>query len=158
MSPEIKASTEKKIKELMSRYPKKQAAILPVLHLVQRELGYISEDGEKWVADLLGINPVKVREVVTFYSMLSRKPLGKYHIQICSNLTCSLMGAESLIDYVSEKLGIKPGETSEDGKFTITTVECLGACDQAPSMMINTDYYGNMDKKKIDKILKELDK
>ncbi|HHF52130.1 MAG: NADH-quinone oxidoreductase subunit NuoE [Candidatus Aminicenantes bacterium] len=158
MSPEIKASTEKKIKELMSRYPKKQAAILPVLHLVQRELGYISEDGEKWVADLLGINPVKVREVVTFYSMLSRKPLGKYHIQICSNLTCSLMGAESLIDYVSEKLGIKPGETSEDGKFTLTTVECLGACDQAPSMMINTDYYGNMDKKKIDKILKELDK
>jgi len=158
MSPEIKASTEKKIKELMSRYPKKQAAILPVLHLVQRELGYISEDGEKWVADLLGINPVKVREVVTFYSMLSRKPLGKYHIQICSNLTCSLMGAESLIDYVSEKLGIKLGETSEDGKFTLTTVECLGACDQAPSMMINTDYYGNMDKKKIDKILKELDK
>jgi NADH-quinone oxidoreductase E subunit len=158
MSPEIKASTEKKIKELVSRYPKKQAAILPVLHLVQRELGYISEDGEKWVADLLEINPVKVREVVTFYSMLSQKPLGKYHIQICSNLTCSLMGAESLIDYLSEKLGIKPGETSEDGKYTLTTVECLGACDQAPSMMVNTDYYGNMDEKKIDKILKELDK
>ncbi len=158
MSREIKAGTEKKIKELISRYPKKQAAILPVLHLVQRELGYISEDEEKWIAGLLEINPVQVREVVTFYSMLSRKPLGKYHIQICSNLTCSLMGAEKLIDYVSEKLGIKPGETSEDGKYTLTTVECLGACDQAPTMMINTDYYGNMDKKKIDKILKELDK
>lgn len=158
MSQEIKAGTKKKIKELVSRYPRKQAAILPVLHMVQRELGYISQDEENWVADLLGINPVKVREVVTFYSMLSRKPLGKYHIQICSNLTCSLMGAESLIDYVSGKLGIKPGETSEDGKFTLTTVECLGACEEAPSMMINTDYYGNMDKKKIDKILKELDK
>lgn len=158
MSPEIKASTEKKIKELVSRYPKKQAALLPVLHMVQSELGHISQNEENWVADLLGINPVKVREVVTFYSMLSRKSLGKHHIQICSNLTCSLMGAESLIDYLSEKLGIKPGETSEDGKYTLTTVECLGACDQAPGMMINTDYYGNMDKKKIDKILKELDK
>jgi len=158
MSREIKASSEKKIKELVSRYPKKQAALLPVLHMVQRELGYISQDEENWIADLLGINPVKVREVVTFYSMLSRKPLGKYHIQICSNLTCSLMGAESLIDYLSEKLGIKPGETSEDGKYTLTAVECLGACDEAPSMMVNTDYYGNMDKKKTDKILKELDK
>ena len=158
MSPEIKASTVKKIKELVSRYPKKQAALLPVLHMVQRELGYISKDEENRVADLLGINPVKVREVVTFYSMLSRKPLGKYHIQVCSNLTCSLMGAEKLIDYLSGKLGIKPGETSEDGIYTLTTVECLGACDEAPSMMVNTDYYGNLDKNKIDGILKELDK
>jgi NADH-quinone oxidoreductase subunit E len=98
-----------------------------------------------------------VREVVTFYSMLSQKPLGKYHIQVCSNLTCSIMGAERLIDYLSKKLGIKPGETSDDGKFTLTTVECLGACEQAPNMMVNTDYYGHLDNEKIDKILKKLD-
>jgi len=157
MSPEVTKSTQKKIKELIARYPKKQAAILPVIHLVQREKGYISDEEEKLVAELLEIKPIKVREVVTFYSMLSQKPLGKYHIQVCSNLTCSIMGAEKLIDYLSEKLGIKPGETSEDGKYTLSTVECLGACEQAPSMMVNTDYYGHLDKKKIDKILKELD-
>ena len=157
MSPEVTKSTLKRIKELISRYPNKQAAILPVIHLIQSEKGFISDEEEKLVAELLGIRPVKVREVVTFYSMLSQKPLGKYHIQVCSNLTCSIMGAEKLIDYLSEKLGIKPGETTDDGRFTLTTVECLGACEQAPNMMVNTDYYGHLDKEKIDKILKELD-
>ncbi|MFW6140463.1 MAG: NADH-quinone oxidoreductase subunit NuoE [Acidobacteriota bacterium] len=157
MSSEITKSTQKKIKELIAKYPKKQASILPVIHLIQREKGFISENEEKLVAELLGIKPVKVREVVTFYSMLSQKPLGKYHIQVCSNLTCSIMGAEKLIEYLSKKLGLKPGETSEDGKFTLSTVECLGACEQAPSMMVNYDYYGHLDKDKIDKILKELD-
>ncbi|MBD3413715.1 MAG: NADH-quinone oxidoreductase subunit NuoE [Candidatus Aminicenantes bacterium] len=157
MSPEISNSVQKKIKELISRYPKKQAAILPVIHLVQRELGHISEDSEQWVADLLEISPVRVREVVTFYSMLSQKPLGKYHIQVCTNLSCSILGAEKLIEHLSHKLGIKPGETSEDGKFTLTTVECLGACEQAPNIMVNYDYYGHVDKEKVDQILSELD-
>ncbi len=157
MSPEVTEDTKKKIEKIIARYPKKQAAILPVIHVIQREKGFVSENEEIWIADLLEINPVRVREVVTFYSMLSQKPLGKYHIQVCSNLTCSLRGAETLIDYLSEKLGIRPGETTEDGKFTLTTVECLGACEQAPSMMVNDDYYGHLDKEKIDKILDELD-
>lgn len=157
MSPEFSAQTKKKLEEIISRYSCKEAAILPVLHLTQKEFGCISKEEEKLVAELLGIKPIQVREVVTFYTMLNQKPIGKYHIQICSNLSCSLLGAESLIDYLKEKIGIKPGETTPDKKFTLSTVECLGACEMAPCMMINFDYYGNLDKKKIDKILAGLE-
>lgn len=143
----------KKIDEIVARYPQKEAAILPLLHIIQQEFGSISPDSEKRVAKILKIKPIRVREVVTFYTMLNREPVGKYHIQVCSNLTCSLLGSEKLIDYLKEKLGIKPGQTTKDKKFTLSLVECLGACEQAPSMMVNFDYYGNLDKKKIDKIL-----
>ena len=156
MSPEFSDQTKKKIEEILSRYPQKEAAILPLLHITQREFGCISNEEEKIVAKILDIKPVKVREVVSFYTMLNPKPLGKYHIQICSNLSCSLRGADKLIDYFKEKLGIEPGETTPDKKFTLTTVECLGACEQAPSMMVNFDYYGHLDKKKIDEILDKL--
>ncbi len=156
MSPEFSEQTKKKIEEILSRYPKKDAAILPLLHLTQREFGCISEEEERLVAQILGIKPLKVREVVSFYTLIHRQPVGKYHIQVCTNISCSLMGAEKLIDYLKEKLGIEPGQTTPDKKFTLTTVECLGACEQAPSMMINFDYHGNLDKKKIDEILDEL--
>lgn len=143
----------KKIDEIVARYPQKEAAILPLLHIIQQEFGSISPDSEKRVAEILEIKPIRVREVVTFYTMLNREPVGKYHIQVCSNLTCSLLGSEKLIDYLKEKLEIEPGQTTKDKKFTLSLVECLGACEQAPSMMVNFDYYGNLDKKKIDKIL-----
>lgn len=153
MSPEFSEKTRKRIDEIVSRYVRKEAAILPVLHLAQREFGCISEEEEKRVAEILEIEPIQVREVVTFYTMLNQKPVGKYHIQICSNLSCSLMGAGSLIDYLKEKLGIGLGETTPDKKFTLSEVECLGACETAPSMMVNFDYHGSLDKKKIDEIL-----
>ncbi len=156
MSSEFSAQTWKKIEEILTRYPKKGAAILPILHLTQKEFGCISKEEEKLVAQILEIKPIQVREVVSFYTMLYSKPVGKYHIQVCDNLSCSLMGAERLLDYLKEKLGIEPGQTTPDKKFTLTTVECLGACEQAPSMMINFDYYGNLDKKEIDGILKKL--
>lgn len=157
MSPEFSNQTRKKIEEILSRYPQKEAAILSILHLAQREFGSISEEEEKLVAGILGIKPIKVREVVSFYTMLNRRPVGKYHIQVCSNLSCTIMGAEKLIDYLTEKLGIRPGETTPDKRFTLTTVECLGACEQAPSMMINFEYYGDLDRKKIDEILDKLE-
>lgn len=157
MSPEFSNQTRKKIEEILSRYPQKEAAILSILHLAQREFGSISEEEEKLVAGILGIKPIKVREVVSFYTMLNRRPVGKYHIQVCSNLSCTIMGAEKLIDYLTEKLGIQPGETTPDKRFTLTTVECLGACEQAPSMMINFEYYGDLDRKKIDEILDKLE-
>jgi len=156
MSPEFRPQTRKMIEEIIARYPHKEAAILPVLHLVQQEFGFISSESENMVANILGIKAIRVREVITFYTMLSRQPVGKYHIQVCSNLSCSLLGAERLIDYLSEKLGVAPGETSPDKRFTLSLVECLGACEQAPCMMINFDYHGNLDKKKIDKILDSL--
>jgi NADH-quinone oxidoreductase subunit E len=153
MSPEFSEKTRKKIDEIVARYPQKQAAILPLLHITQQEFGCISPDSEKRIADILGLKPIRVREVLTFYTMLNREPVGRYHIQVCSNLSCSLLGAEKLIDYLKEKLGIEPGQTTEDRKFTLSLVECLGACEQSPCMMVNFDYFGNLDKKKIDKIL-----
>jgi NADH-quinone oxidoreductase subunit E len=157
MSPELTDQTKKKIEEISSRYANKEAALLPVLHLVQRETGFISQQEEKQVANLLNVQPIKVKEVVTFYTMFNQKKVGKYHVQVCSNLSCSLLGAESLIDHLKDKLGIAEGETTSDQKFTLTTVECLGACEQAPCMMINFDYYGNLDKEKIDDILDKLE-
>lgn len=157
MSPELTDQTKKKIAEISSRYTTKEAALLPVLHLVQRETGFISPQEEKLVADLLDIQPIKVKEVVTFYTMFNQQQVGKYHIQVCSNLSCGLLGAESLIDHLKDKLGIAVGETTADQKFTLTTVECLGACEQSPCMMVNFDYFGNLDKDKIDDILDNLE-
>jgi len=156
MSPELSAQVRKKLDEIISRYPQKQAALLPILHIVQQDIGQISAEEEKLVAELLEIAPIKVREVVTFYTMFYRESKGKYHFQICSNLTCSLMGGESLLDHLKEKLGIGPGETTEDKKYSLSTVECLGACEEAPCMMVNFDYHGNLDKQKIDEILEGL--
>jgi NADH-quinone oxidoreductase E subunit len=153
MSLEFRAETKKKIEEMLALYPRKEAAILPLLHACQQEFGFISADAEKLIARTLGIKPVRVREVVTFYTMISREPLGKYHIQVCSNLSCALSGAEKLIDHLQKKLKVKPGQTTADKKFSLSLVECLGACEMAPCMMVNFDYYGNLDKKKVDRIL-----
>jgi NADH-quinone oxidoreductase subunit E len=156
MSGRISEKTRKDIDRIIQRYPRKEAAMLPVLHAVQGEVGRITPGDEQMVADLLGVPPVRVKEVVTFYSMLHNKQTGRHHIQVCSNLSCFLDGGNNILDYIQSKLNIKPGETTEDGKFSLSLVECLGACEQAPCMMINDDSYGNLDPKKIDKILKDL--
>ena len=153
MSPEFSTQTKEKIERIIAKYPQKEAALLPILHVAQQEFGFISPETEKLVATLLGIKPIKVRETVTFYSMFLSEPIGKHHIQVCSNLSCSLLGAGQLIDYLKEKLSIEVGETTPDKKFTLTTVECLGDCEEAPCMQINYDYYGNLTQKKIDSIL-----
>ena len=103
MSPEFSEKTKKRIEEIVAHYPRKEAAILPILHLAQKEFGCISQEEEKQVAEILELKPIQVREVVTFYTMLNQKPVGKYHIQVCSNLSCSLMGAHSLLDYLKDK-------------------------------------------------------
>jgi NADH-quinone oxidoreductase E subunit len=156
MSSKYSAKTRKRLEEIISRYPNKEAALLPVLHITQQEFGCISAEEEKLAADLLEINPVDVREVVTFYTMYNRSPVGKYHIQVCSNLSCSLLGADSLIDFLKEKLGVDVGGTTKDKKFTLSTVECLGACELAPCMMVNFDYHGDLTKEKINEILDKL--
>lgn len=157
MSPEYSASLRRRIDEAASRYPKKGAALLPVLHLVQQETGCISAEEEMFVARALGIKPMKVREVVTFYTMFLRRPVGKYHLQVCSNLSCTLLGAEPLLEYLRQKLGVGVGGTTVDGRFTLSTVECLGACEQAPCLMVNFDYHGQLDREKIDRILEGLE-
>ena len=156
MSPEFSDKTKKKLEEIISRYSRKEAAILPVLHLTQKEFGCISVEEEKLVAELLDIKPIQVREVATFYTMLNQMPVGKYYIQVCSNLSCSLLGAEKLVAHLGEKLGIKVGETTPDGLFTLIEVECLGACGNAPVMMVNDDYYEDLTIEKVDALLDQL--
>jgi NADH-quinone oxidoreductase E subunit len=156
MSPEYSAALRKKIEEVVARYPRKAAALLPVLHLVQNEVGWIGPEEEKFVADLLALKPIKIREVVTFHTMLSRRPRGRYHLQVCSNLSCTLLGAGTLLEYLQKRLGLGVGETSADKKFSLSAVECLGACEQAPCMMVNFEYYGQLDKDRVDQILESL--
>jgi NADH-quinone oxidoreductase subunit E len=112
----------------------------------------------EYLAGELGIPVSEVRAVATFYTMFNKEPVGKYHIQVCQNLTCSLLGAESLISYLEQKLGITCGQITPDGKFSLSRVECLGSCGTAPVMQINDDYFENLTAEKIDQILVELDK
>lgn len=142
-----------KIKKLLPRYATKEAALLPVLHLAQREFGYVSPEVEEYVAQVLDLPPIRVHAVATFYTMYNKKPVGKYHVQVCTNITCSILGSDSLVRYIEKKLGIKKGETTPDGRFTISEVECLGSCGTAPVMQINDDYFENLTEKKIDEIL-----
>ncbi|MBI3605814.1 MAG: NADH-quinone oxidoreductase subunit NuoE [Nitrospirae bacterium] len=155
----ISETAKKQIGETVSRYPEdqKRSALLPVLHIVQYENnGHLTEALMTEVAEILEISPLQVYEVVTFYTMYNRNPVGKYHIQVCRTLPCALMGAEKLVSYLEEKLGIGCGETTPDRLFTLTEVECLASCGTAPMMQINEDYYENLNKNKVDKILEEL--
>jgi NADH-quinone oxidoreductase subunit E len=147
---------KREFERLLSRYPDKDAVILPALHLAQKEQGYVSDEAIVHIAELLSTSPARIEGVATFYTMYSRKPVGKYHVQICRNISCSLLGAEHLIAHVSRKLGVKPGETTPDGKFTLTKVECLGSCGTAPVMQVNDDYHENLDEARIDAILDNL--
>jgi len=141
---------------LLTRYPDRKAVILPALHLAQKEFGYVSDEAIVYIAGLVATSPAEIEGVATFYTMYNRKPVGKYHVQICRNISCSLLGAEHLIEHVSKKLGIRPGETTPDGKFTLAKVECLGSCGTAPVMQVNDEYHENLTVESIDRILDQL--
>jgi len=145
-------STEK-VKKILSQYPDKQSATLPLLHLAQLENGYISGAVINTVADLVDCHPAVVMDCVSFYTMLYTKPQGRHIIQVCQTLSCSLNGADALVDHVTDKCGIKPGETTEDGRFTLMKVECLGSCGTAPVVQINKEYHEGLSQKLIDELL-----
>jgi NADH-quinone oxidoreductase E subunit len=149
-------TARRELEAILSRYPDKEAAILPALYLAQREFGYLSDEAIVYVAGLLGFTPARIEGVATFYTMFNRKPVGKYHLQICRNISCSLLGAEHLIEHVSKKLGIRPGKTTPDGKFTLSEVECLGSCGTAPVLQLNDDYHEDLTEEKIDALLDRL--
>jgi len=153
MSLELSKEAKKKIELALSHYPEKRAALLPILHIVQEELGYIPDAAEDDLAALVEVPVVKVREVLMFYTLFRRTPIGTYHLQLCRTISCTLRGHRDILKYVEEKLGIKDGETTADGKFTISTVECLAACETAPMMQVNETYYGNLTPEKVDAIL-----
>ena len=124
----LREKHQNEIEEIISHYPVRRSALLPLLNLAQREEGYVSEAAMKEIASILKITPPQVYEVVTFYTMLSLKPLGRFHIQVCKSLMCALVGSDNLLDWLNARLGIKPGETTSDSQFTLSVVECLAAC------------------------------
>ncbi|MFC2075483.1 NADH-quinone oxidoreductase subunit NuoE [candidate division KSB1 bacterium] len=140
---------------LIARYPYRSAALLPVLHLLQERYGSVADEHIKPIAQLVDVPPIRVREVITFYTMFYRPGRGRYVIQVCRTLSCSLLGADNLYDHLRKKLGVDNGETTADGRFTLMKVECLGACDIAPVMQINDKTYGELTEDKIDRILEE---
>ena len=146
-------SNMKKVEKILSQYPDKQSATLPLLHLAQLENGYISGAVINTVADLVDCHPAVVMDCVSFYTMLYTKPQGRHIIQVCQTLSCSLNGADALVDHVTDKYGIKPGETTEDGRFTLMKVECLGSCGTAPVVQINKEYHEGLSQKLIDELL-----
>ena len=145
----------KKIDELRKRYPTSKALVLPALWMAQQQFGWISPETMKYVAGLLDLPVHHVYGVVTFYTMFNTKPVGKYHLQVCTNVSCMLRGGEELAEHVCSRLGVKLGENTADQKFTVTEVECLGSCGTAPMMQVNDDYFENLTNDKVDKLLSE---
>lgn len=154
-----KFSDEKltKVQEIIARYPdgKQKSALLPVLHLAQEEFGWLSADTMDYVASLLSIEPIEVYEVATFYSMYNLQAVGRYTFEVCQTGPCMIKGSDDIISYIEQKLNIKPGQTTEDGMFTLKTVECLGACGYAPMMQMGKFYKEHLTKEKIDAIIDE---
>ena len=146
---------EKEFQKIAKKYPKIDAMMLPALWLVQEQEGWVSPDAMVFVADKLGKTPIEVYEFATFYTMFNLKPIGTYHIELCKTLSCMVMGAPELKKFVKDTLGIGPGETSEDGKFHFSEVECQGACGGAPMIALNNQYHENMSIDKLKKIIEE---
>jgi NADH-quinone oxidoreductase subunit E len=144
------------MKKLEPRYPTKVALLLPALHAAQEEFGWLSKETLTEVAEYIGIHPAQAREVASFYTMYNLKPVGKYHIKVCTNVACCLRGADELVEHLEGKLGVKCGETTADRKFTLMEEECLGACGTAPAMMLNDDYHENLTAEGVDSILERL--
>lgn len=148
----------KEVQQIIQRYPegRQKSALLPVLHLAQEEFGgWLSVETLDYVASLLQLEPIEVYEVATFYSMYNLKPVGRYLFEVCQTGPCMLRGSEDIIQYIYEKLGIRPGETTSDGLFTLKTVECLGACGYAPMMQLGKHYREHLTREKVDSIIEE---
>ncbi|HUR10700.1 MAG TPA: NAD(P)H-dependent oxidoreductase subunit E [Flavitalea sp.] len=156
----IKFSEErlKEVQQIISRYPegKQKSALLPILHLAQNDFGgWLDIPVMDYVASLLQIQPIEVYEVATFYSMYNLKPVGKYAFEVCQTGPCMIQGSEKIIGYIGQKLGIKPGQTTVDGLFTLKTVECLGACGYAPMMQLGKRFREHLTEETIDEIVNE---
>ncbi|MCP4632491.1 MAG: NADH-quinone oxidoreductase subunit NuoE [candidate division Zixibacteria bacterium] len=152
---QLSEETRNKIAELREIYPTRMAAIMPVLHLVYDEKGYLSSEYLNEAAEVLGVSSLDMNETASFYTLFPKHKVGEYLIQVCKNISCALMGADSLIEYLQDKLGIKIGETTPDGLFTLWTAECLGSCGTAPMMQVNDEYYENLTPQKVDELLEK---
>jgi NADH-quinone oxidoreductase subunit E len=152
------AETEAKFKHLASIYPRKRSALIPMLLAAQSEHGYIKDEAIQYIGKYLDLNPSEVDSILSFYTLLRRKPVGKYHIMICTNLSCLLRGSDEIEDCVKRKLRVDFGTVTPDGLFSAIEFECLGSCTTAPVMQINGEFYENLDVKKTEQILDDLRK
>jgi len=145
-----------RIKQKADLYPDRKSAVLPALTVAYRQVGHLDDDIYCEISNIIDVPSVEVAEAATFYTMFPKKPVGRYLIQVCHNISCALLGADGLINYLEQKLEIKKGETTSDGLFTLISVECLGSCSTAPMMQINQDSYENLTRQRVDEILDEL--
>lgn len=152
----LSAEGQKRVEEALSHYPNKRSAVLPVLWVIQRELGYVSPAGLRLAAKLVELPEPEVFGIATFYTMFNLQPVGRHHLQVCMTLSCSLMGSDRLFRHLEKKLGVGHGETTPDGRFTLRRVECLAACGGGPCMQVNFDYHENLDEAKVDALLETL--
>jgi NADH-quinone oxidoreductase subunit E len=152
------AETEARFKHLVSIYPQKRSALIPMLLLAQKEQGYITSQAMEYIAKYLGLSTSDVESTLTFYTLLRRKPAGKYHILICTNLSCMLQGSDEIEHCVKRTLGVNLGEVTADGLFSAIEFECLGSCTTAPVLQVNGEFYENLDVPKVEALLDELRK
>lgn len=145
-----------KAEKLCAKYPRRDAALIPLLLELQKESGYVAEEAMDELARFLGLPYSRVKAVVTFYTMFNREPVGRYHLQVCRNISCHMAGAPGLLARLRAKLGIAEGETTPDGLFTLSAVECLGACGAAPVVQVNDEYFERLDEAKLDALLEDL--
>jgi NADH-quinone oxidoreductase subunit E len=152
LSPE----RERELEVILGRYPTRMAALIPALHLVQDQEGWISDEMISWVSQRLDVAPAHVKGVVTFYSLFNQQPVGKHQVWVCRTLPCALRGAGDVLAQCEKKLGIHAGETTSNGKVTLRTAECLASCGTAPMMQINKEYHENLTPEKVDRLLTKL--
>ncbi|RXJ86332.1 NAD(P)H-dependent oxidoreductase subunit E [Arcobacter sp. CECT 8985] len=146
---------EAKFQEQIKKYPNSDSMMLPALWLVQEQEGWVSPDAMVFVADKLNKAPIEVYEFATFYTMFNLKPIGTYHIELCKTLSCMVMGSRDLKKFIKDTIGIEPGQTSEDGLFHFSEVECMGACGGAPMFALNGEYHENQSVESLEKVIKE---
>lgn len=144
LSEEARARLAPQAAQIIARYPKARSALLPLLHLVQSQEGYVSQDGIDFCAELLGLTEADVTGVVSFYTMFKRKPVGEYHVGVCTNSLCAVMGGDAIFADLQEHLDIGNDDTTADGKVSLEHVECNAACDYAPVVMVNWEFFDNM--------------
>jgi NADH-quinone oxidoreductase subunit E len=147
---------EKRMVEIIGKYPDKKSAVMPALYMAQEELGHVTQDAINWVSEKVGLSPVHVMEVATFYTMYYKKPVGQYHFQVCRTLSCALRGAKKITEHLEDKLGVCAHEVTPDGMFSFEEVECLGSCGTAPMCQVNDVFFENLTPEKLDELMKQL--
>jgi NADH-quinone oxidoreductase E subunit len=153
----VSPAAQKRAEEIIKQYPQKRSAVMPLLYIAQEHTQYINQAAVEWVALQLGMPPVQVWEVATFYTMYYKKPVGQYHVQVCRTLPCALRGARKVSEYFHKKLGVKPGEVTKDGMWSFEEVECLGSCGTAPMCQINDVFFENLTDAKLDQIVARIE-